>query len=256
MNDEGIVAQPVNALDQLPVRKGFRMRGMATTRLETFTDAAFAFALTLLVLASDIPTSYDELMVALGGVPAFIMSATLLMMFWTAHHSWSRRYGLEDVPAILISCLLVFTVLVYVYPLRFLFNSMMEWLSYLLGVPSTGPPVSMRPEQVNSLFVVYGIGFIAMCGSILLLNIHSWRRREALQLDELECFDTRTEIEAWSIVGGVGVLSTVLALLNPPTILGLPGWTYSTLAVIMPLHGRRVQRRRDRLRARLADSGE
>jgi len=220
------------------------MRGLATTRLETFTDAAFAFALTLLVLASDIPTSYDGLLAALSGIPAFVMSATLLMMFWAGHHTWSRRYGLEDAPTILLSCLLVFTVLVYVYPLRFMFNSMMEWFTYLLGLPLSGPPIQMRPDQVNSLFVVYGAGFVAMCGSLVLLNIHSWRLRRELGLNALERFDTRAEIVAWTIVGGVGLLSILLALLTPPTLLGLPGWTYSLLSIIMPLHGRRVRRRR------------
>lgn len=38
-------------LDDLPVKNGFRLRGMDMTRTETFTDAAFAFALTLLVVS-------------------------------------------------------------------------------------------------------------------------------------------------------------------------------------------------------------
>lgn len=36
---------------------GFRLRGLDMTRIETFTDAAFAFALTLLVISIDPPTS-------------------------------------------------------------------------------------------------------------------------------------------------------------------------------------------------------
>ena len=38
-------------LSRLPVHHGFRLRGEAVTRLETFVDAAFAFAVTLLVMA-------------------------------------------------------------------------------------------------------------------------------------------------------------------------------------------------------------
>jgi len=39
-------------LSRLPVQLGFRLRGEAVTRLETFVDAAFAFAfaVTLLVV--------------------------------------------------------------------------------------------------------------------------------------------------------------------------------------------------------------
>jgi len=39
-------------LDALPRLNGFRLRGIAMTRLETFIDAAFAFAITMLVIAT------------------------------------------------------------------------------------------------------------------------------------------------------------------------------------------------------------
>jgi hypothetical protein len=42
------VASALSAhLDSLPRRRGFRLRGIQMTRLETFTDAAFAFAVTM-----------------------------------------------------------------------------------------------------------------------------------------------------------------------------------------------------------------
>ncbi|MFW6078427.1 MAG: TMEM175 family protein [Gemmatimonadota bacterium] len=73
------------------------------TRIETFTDAAFAFALTLLVISLDPASSYAELATALRAVPAFLLSATLLIVFWWGHHRWSRRYGLEDGPTVVLS---------------------------------------------------------------------------------------------------------------------------------------------------------
>src|SRR5436309_14083854 len=39
-------------LDALPRLGGFRLRGMEITRLETFIDAVFAFAITMLVIAA------------------------------------------------------------------------------------------------------------------------------------------------------------------------------------------------------------
>jgi hypothetical protein len=38
-------------LDALPRLNGFRLRGLEMTRLEAFVDAAFAFAVTMLVIA-------------------------------------------------------------------------------------------------------------------------------------------------------------------------------------------------------------
>lgn len=232
-------------LDELPVKDGFRLRGAEMTRVETFTDAAFAFALTLLVVSLDIPTSYDGLVAALRGVPAFALSAALLMVFWAGHHSWSRRYGLQDRAAIVLSCLLVFTILVYVYPLRFLAKALTAWMDHVLGLPLTSQPISFdSPAELNQLFAIYAAGFMIMCLSILLLNLHAWRQRDALQLNELELYDTRAEMGAWLILGSTGLLSAVIAVITPPTLEGAPGWAYMILPIAMPIYAKFVDRRR------------
>ncbi len=40
---------------------GFRMRGREVTRLESFADAIFAFALTLLIVSLEVPKSFADL---------------------------------------------------------------------------------------------------------------------------------------------------------------------------------------------------
>lgn len=235
---------PNSRLDDLPVRNGFRQRGINSTRIETFTDAAFAFALTLLVVSLEIPGSWDELVTALRGIPAFAASGALLMMFWFGHHEWSRRYGLDDGPTVILSCLLVFTVLVYVYPLKFMTQVFMRWISWVTGLPFSEGDIGIAALEVNSIFVVYGAGFVAMCGTLVLLNLHAWRQREKLRLDAIERFDTRTEIGAWTIVGGSGVVSIAVALVVPASWVGLPGWCYSLLAVVMPIYAARAKKRR------------
>ena len=60
-------------LSKLPVEGGVRQRGEQVTRLETFVDAAFAFAMTLLVVSFDaMPDSFAELYDALRRLPAFL----------------------------------------------------------------------------------------------------------------------------------------------------------------------------------------
>jgi hypothetical protein len=85
---------PAN-LDELPRLDGFRLRGLEMTRLETFIDAAFAFAISMLVIAAQqIPDNIEALLAAFKNVPTFICSIAVLGIFWRGHWLWSRRYGL------------------------------------------------------------------------------------------------------------------------------------------------------------------
>src|SRR6476660_468528 len=117
-------------LDALPRLRGFRLRGMEMTRLETFIDAAFAFAISMLVIAAQqIPDNIVALLAAFKNVPTFVCSIAVLGIFWRGHWLWSRRYGLEDSVSILISWAIIFTFLILIYPLKSIFVSM----SYLLS---------------------------------------------------------------------------------------------------------------------------
>jgi hypothetical protein len=223
---------------------GFRIRGQEMTRTETFTDAAFAFAVTLLVVSIDtIPASYAELRGMLQHIPAFGMSFLLLAVFWYGHWTWSRRYGLEDLPTIALSFTLVFVMLSYVYPLKFLSNIIVYWLTG--GGNATSGIAGF--DELYGLFAIYGIGFSAMALVLSGLSHHAWRRREALGLSPREVFLTRGESGAWLILALVGALSATVAMLAPPNQFVWPGWTYMILPVVMPMYGRRVNRGASRI---------
>ena len=217
---------------------GFKLRGLDMTRIETFTDAAFAFALTLLVISLDPPTTMQALTDALGYVPSFVLSATLLMVFWNAHHRWSRRYGLDDSATIILSCLLVFTVLVFVYPLRFMMNALASGSANLMGL-SIGPDVASLGiagmRDATRMFVVYGAGFMTMSLAITLLNLHAWRQRDVLGLDPVERIETRVEIGTWGILCVAGLLSVVIAAAFPDVV-PMAGAPYALLGIVVPLY--------------------
>src|SRR5437773_8606289 len=100
------------------------------TRLEGFSDATFAFALTLLVVSLEVPKTFDELLTLLRGAPAFAACFALFWLIWKQHHEFFRRYGMEDPKTVRLNALLLFVVLLYVYPLKFLFTLI---LSPLVG---------------------------------------------------------------------------------------------------------------------------
>src|SRR5204863_70643 len=157
-------------LDSLPRLKGFRLRGIAMTRLETFIDAAFAFAITMLVIATQqIPDDIETLLAAFRNVPAFVASIIVLGIFWRDHWLWSRRYGLEDGVSIFISWAMIVTMLIYIYPLKAIFSSM--W--FLLSGGRVGHILGAHSEsQVRALFAIFALGFTAIALEMLLLNLH------------------------------------------------------------------------------------
>jgi uncharacterized membrane protein len=97
-------------------------RGRDISRLEGFSDAVFAFALTLLVVSLEVPKSFDELMATMNGFFAFACCFAIVIWIWHEHNVFFRRFGLQDHFTVFLNSVLLFVVLFYVYPLKFLFS--------------------------------------------------------------------------------------------------------------------------------------
>src|SRR5205085_4099468 len=114
----------------MPERFPFRQRAHEVSRLEAFTDIVFGFALTLIVVSLEVPKNYGELMQAMRGFPSFALCFAILLWIWHAHHTFFRRYALHDEFTLTVNSLLLFVVLFYVYPLKFIFSGMFEHRAY------------------------------------------------------------------------------------------------------------------------------
>src|SRR5213079_3404952 len=228
-------------LDSLPRLKGFRLRGLEMTRLETFIDAAFAFAITMLVIAAQqVPDDIATLLRAFRNVPTFLCSIAVIGIFWRGHWLWSRRYGLEDGASIFISWAMLVTILIYIYPLKAVFGAM--W--YLLSDGRLGQTLGPSTDaQARMLFATYAIGFTAIALEIVLLNLRAWQLREPLRLNVLKRAMTFREVTGWSIPVGVGIISLLLALWLPRTQIQWSGWIYFSMAILVPLHRACFRRR-------------
>jgi uncharacterized membrane protein len=228
-------------LDGLPRLYGFRLRGLQMTRLETFIDAAFAFAITMLVIAAQqIPDDIASLLAAFRHVPTFVCSIFVIGIFWRGHWLWSRRYGLEDGPSILISWSMLVTILIFIYPLKAIFGAM--W--YFLSDGQVGRPFSVHTTetQARTIFAIYALGLIAISAEILLLYLRAWQLREPLRLNARERMVTRGEMAGWSIPVSIGIVSLVLTLSLPVDRLDWAGWVYFSMAILIPLYS--MHRRR------------
>lgn len=227
---------------------GFRERGGEVTRIEAFLDAAFAFSLTMLVISvGTIPDSIPKLLEALKGTPAFAACFAQIAFFWYAHMTWSRRYGLDDRGSIVLSLVLVFLVMVYVYPIKYMFGSFFSWISDG-WLASGGVPHTM--SDLRTMFVIYGVVFGTMAIVLSLLYLQAWRQRDALELSLDERIGTLESFARCGVMAGVAMVSIAAAFLLPeqcpPWMRGAPGMAYSLMFLngLIPAWIRRRSRAR------------
>jgi len=220
-------------LDSLTVEDRFRLRGLEATRLDTFIDAAFAFVLTLLVISFDeIPSSYADMLAAAKRIPAFAASFAMLMVFWVRHRRWSRRYGLENSETILLSLTLILVVLIYVYPLRAIFELM--FFSFSGGyLPSSFETETY--DELRGIFVFYSGGVLAM--SLVFNQIYraTMRNSMSLALNQIELRMTKVNMQVWALVAGFALLSILLALVVADAWVSVAGYMYFALFALMAI---------------------
>jgi uncharacterized membrane protein len=203
------------------------MRGKEVSRLEAFSDCVFAFALTLIVVSLEVPKTVEQLFSIMKGFPVFgICFATLLNVWWV-HHRFFRRYGISDLPVFLMNAVLLFVVLFYVYPLRFIFGQ-------FLGADAG---VYINETQGRDMFAIYGAGFAAVYFTFALMHLHAWRLRERLELDELERWMTLESIAYEVVLASVGVLSIAIARWAPPERISFAGYVFFIIPIPMTVVG-------------------
>ena len=218
----------------MPERVAFRLRAHEVTRIEAFSDIVFGFALTLIVVSLEVPESFEELMHEMRGFLGFAICFAVLMWIWHAHYTFFRRYAMTDGYTIVINTMLLFLVLYYVYPLKFMFSV----------VTGAAHPTDGKPGDAVALFAIYGLGFAGIFALLLLLYIHAYHHRDELELNEFEVHDTKTSMWMYSSYIAIGVLSTLIAVLFPRA-LQWAGWTYFLLGPVSAFIGaRRGYRRR------------
>lgn len=196
---------------------------IGAARLDAFVDAAFAFALTLLVIGSNsVPEGYDDLVRAMRGVPAFLIGFALVGMFWHGHVRWRKYGGTGSLLSVFLSFALLFLVLVYVYPLRLMAVSL---VAYLGGAPA----VIEGEAELGGLFTVYGLGFAAMSATVMGLFLDG--RRHA---PDASRHDMTGEIHIWAMLVVAGLASAIVAQF--PAAAPFAAFAYTPLAIVVPIY--------------------
>jgi hypothetical protein len=238
-------------LSELPVKDGFRLRGESISRLETFVDAAFAFAVTMMVISiGEIPKSITELLFALHKTPTMAVSFLIMMIFWSGHNRWSRRFGLDTGRTTALSLGLVLGVLVWIYPQRLVMSSAMSFMT-AGWVPSEVTLHSV--SELQDGYLVYGLGFAWLSGMLLQLDREALAAADELGLDAFERLETRRDIGSHLILLGTALLSIALTFVARSwggLLASIPGFAYCLIGPAMHFHHERFHKLRKALPAR------
>jgi len=173
----------------------------------------------------------------LGGV-SFACCFALLVWIWYEHNSFFRRFGLQDGATTFLNAVLLFVVLLYVYPLKFMFDSLFDRF-----MPVRNPPAPMLLWQLANASAVYAAGFVLMMLMFVALYARAYMKRRELELDALEVFDLKALAGHHAVSAGVGAVAFAIAMWAPlamapfsPVSLSLMGPGHFLWGIV---HGRR-----------------
>ncbi len=212
-----------------PTKDRIRRRGHEVTRIEALSDAVFAFAVTLLIVSLEVPKDFEELMEGMKSFLPFLLCSTMLFQVWIVQNIFFRRYGMHDDTTIILNAILLFVVLFFVYPLKFLFSGIISNDIAFHDV-----------NKISKLFLIYSGGFTIIYLLFALMYANAWLIREELELTPSEVFETKTNIYRNLGMSSVGIASILLAATFTPAGASFAGLVYMFIGpMIGIIHSKR-----------------
>ncbi len=203
----------------------FRWRGQEISRVEGLFDATVALAMTFVVVSLEMPRTFDAMIDSLKQFPVFVVCCLFLVGIWYVHFKFHRRYGLEDIPTIVLNTALIILVLFFVYPMRYTY-------SVALG---NGQEV-LTLEQGRLVMGMYAGGFAGFGLIFMAMYGYAYTKRDSLELTEAERICTRFAMLAhfWNVLVSIASIAIILFI---PKWIGFSGIIFATIGPIQFANG-------------------
>ncbi len=152
---------------------------------------------------------------------SFAVSFLGLILIWKVHYNFFRRIEKIDNWIIALNMALLFVILFFVYPLKFLSNL------------TIGKGIIKSMQDLSELFQLYGLGFTLVFFFISLMYFYASRNKpEIINRAEMIYY-----FRHFGIFVIVGIISIILARLNLGMSFGLPGFAFFLLGPLCWWYG-------------------
>ena len=164
----------------------FKIRSDSPSRLENFSDAVFAFSITLLMISLEVPKTFTQILSLSDELIAFAITIIPLFIIWQQHRLFFKRYGLDDKAILIWNTILLFIVLIFIFPLKFLSLFLIRFLGYIFIGSENVFNSMIEGSQVPLLMVYYGIGVLGILFVFSRFYNHALKMKDDLSLNTFE----------------------------------------------------------------------
>jgi uncharacterized membrane protein len=198
---------------------GFRWRGHEVSRIEDFSDSVFAITIALLLVSVEVPDTFEQLSKHMKGFIGFSFAFAFLIYLWHAHYLFFRRFGFRSVAIIWLNGILLFLIMFYSYPLKFLINLIFSF--------SGGNTVSLSsPQEFEQLMVIYGLGMMAIFLLLIVMYRYALNKKDEIELNAFEILGCKAKMVEYAVMVFWGTVSVTMSLSLPYEYLPYSGMIY------------------------------
>ena len=230
------------------MKEQFKIRGENPTRLENFSDAVFAFSITLLMISLEVPKTFSRILELTDQMIAFAVTMIPMLIIWQQHRMFFRRYGLDDSTILKWNTALLFIVLIFIFPLKFLSLFLIRFLGMIFWGAEDVFTTMIEGNQVPLLMIYYGVGVLGILFVLSRFYKHALRKKEELELNNFELKHTQYYKRLFSHLCFVPIISMafVLAFMYVDVTLAsiISGMLYSITGVVFAINQRWLKKQK------------